>query len=162
MLYTWSCKSTWKTLQNLPSCIELISKHHFVWSIGNSRSYHPSILPSWDILTQSVLSHHNWTSELWDVLLKSFYSLQECSSFLCFLFLAWVVRAWLPYSSISSSFSINQASSYMHSSIGDLPSRTTPLTKLGRPFKVAIYNYASLTLSPIASNWSLRWDILVK
>ena len=50
----------------------------------------------------------------------------------------------------------------MHLSICDLPTRTTLLTEFGRPFKVVIYASASLSLSSMNSNCSLRWDLLVK
>ena len=79
----------------------------------------------------------------------SFYSWRECSSF---FFLAWFVRDWL--SSLLQSI--------LHLFISDLPTRTTLSTEFGRPFKVVIYAFASLTLSSTASNRSLRCDLLVK
>ena len=48
-------------------------------------------------------------------------------------------------------FPSNQDSYYVHSSIGDIPSRKNPLPEIGRPLKVVIYASACLTLCPVDS-----------
>ena len=81
----------------------------------------------------SFLGHYFMECPTWVVggpSFEVFIFLRECSSFLFFLFLVWVVRSWLSSSSISSSFSINQASSYVHSSTSELPYRTKSLNEI--------------------------------